>query len=158
MTAQFFRGILLCPLKQTIWYLVCVSAIVYLLTLTTPKLRGGVQEAHQGKPKPRTAILPFQSFWVVNALQILDLRYLKTKYHIVFLKEAVISPFTKLLVKHSRRNFFLDNLCMGAKNFEKSMHRNWRPYSFRKDNLVLIAFLQKGIVIPLRKIMKSNIK
>ena len=145
MTAQFFQGILLSSLRKTIWYLVCVSVIVYLLTLTTLKLWGGVQEAHQGKPKPRTAILPSQSFGVINVLQILDLRYLKTKYHIVFLKEAVISPFTKLLVKHSRKNFFLDNLCMAAKNFEKSMHRNWRPYSFRKDNLVLIAFSTMGL-------------
>ena len=130
MTAQFFRGILLCPLKKTILYLVCVSVIVYLLTLTTLKLWGGVQEAHQGKPKPRTAILPSQSFGVINVLQILDLRYLKTKYHIVFLKEAVISPFTKLLVKHSRKNFFLDNLCMGAKKFEKVMHITKRRFNF----------------------------
>ena len=144
MTAQFFQGILLCPLKKTIWYLVCVSVIVYLLTLPPWNFRVVCRIAHQGKPKPWMAILPSQSFGVISVLQILDLRYLKTKYHIVFLKEAVISPFTKLLVKHSRRNFFLDNLCMGTKNFEKSMHRNWRPYSFRKDNLVLIAFSSKG--------------
>ncbi len=38
-----------------------------------------------------------------------------------FYKVAVISPLTKLLVKHSRRNFSLDNLCVGVKNFEKYM-------------------------------------
>ena len=43
-----------------------------------------------------------------------------------FFKEAVISPLIKLLVKHSRRNFFLDNLCMGAKKFEKTMHMSRR--------------------------------
>ena len=130
MTAQFLRGILLCPLKKIILYLVCVSVIVYLLALTTLKLWCGVQEAHQGKLKPRTAILPSKSFRVVNALQILDLRYLKTKYNIIFFKEAVISPFTKLLVKQSRRNFSLDNLCMGAKKFEKVMHITKRRFNF----------------------------
>ena len=138
MTAQFFRGILLCPLRKTIWYLVCVSVIVYLLTLTTLKLWGGVPDAHQGKPKPRTAILPSKSFRVVNALQILDLRYLKTKYHIVFLKVAVISPLTKLLVKHSRRDFFLGNLCMGTKIIWKNNTFSQKTYVVNKKSKIKI--------------------
>ena len=57
-----------------------------------------------------------------------------------FFKEAVISPLTKLLVKQSRRNFSLGNLCMGVKNFEKSMHMSQR-------HVVEIPFKESGYIL-----------
>ena len=52
----------------------------------------------------------------------------------------------------------MGNLCMGAKNFEKPMHRNEDCVRLRKDNLGVTAFeVQRAIVISLGKIVPSNI-
>ena len=52
----------------------------------------------------------------------------------------------------------MGNLCMGAKNFEKPMHRNEDCVRLRKDNLGVTAFeVQRAIVISLGKIVPSSV-